>query len=590
MNEELKVIIKAEVAKFKQGMSQAKEQIGDFKEQIKETSAKVKENFQKMGDSIKNGLAKGIDIAKKSMAGLTTAFGLVTKGTEEYRNNQAKLTTAFETAGASADQAKTTYNDLYRVMGQSDTAVEAANHLAQLTQNEQHLAEWTTICQGVYATFGDSIPIEGLTEAANETAKVGTVTGTLADALNWAGISEDAFNEKLANTNSEAEREALIRETLNGIYSESAAKFEETNAKIIAQNEAQAKLQEGLAKVGEALTPLLTLFTTFATEALALVTPYIQSLAETYVPMLQAGFEKIPEVVETVKTKYAEFKDGLEEAKKWMQENETALTLVAIALGTVTAAVVAYNAPALIKKGLDIAQTAQIYALIAAEYAHAAASAIATGATTAFGAAMAFLTSPVTLVIAAIGAAIAIGVLLYKNWDTISAKAKSLWNGIKDTFSKIKSTISEKINGAKDAVKSGIDKIKSFFNFKFSWPKIPMPKFSISPSGWKVGDLLKGSIPKLSIKWNALGGVFDKPSVFAYGNSLQGLGENGAEAVVPLEKNTMWLDRLAGMLSDKMGGSRPVILQIDGKTFAQTTIDSINALTKQRGSLGLNIV
>ena len=96
------------------------------------------------------------------------------------------------------------------------------------------MSEWTTICEGVYATFGDSIPIEGLTEAANETAKVGQVTGTLADALNWAGISEDAFNEKLAACNTEAEREKLIRETLNGVYSDAASNYEKNAAAMLA--------------------------------------------------------------------------------------------------------------------------------------------------------------------------------------------------------------------------------------------------------------------------------------------------------------------------------------------------------------------
>ena len=96
------------------------------------------------------------------------------------------------------------------------------------------MSEWTTICEGVYATFGDSLPIEGLTEAANETAKTGTVTGSLADALNWAGISEDEFNEKLAACNNEAEREALIRSTLTGVYDEAAAGYEKNAAGILA--------------------------------------------------------------------------------------------------------------------------------------------------------------------------------------------------------------------------------------------------------------------------------------------------------------------------------------------------------------------
>ncbi len=63
-------------------------------------------------------------------------------------------------------------------------------------KTEQDITKWTNIAAGVYGTFGDALPIEGMIESANETAKVGEVTGSLADALNWVGISEDAFNEK----------------------------------------------------------------------------------------------------------------------------------------------------------------------------------------------------------------------------------------------------------------------------------------------------------------------------------------------------------------------------------------------------------
>ena len=120
-------------------------------------------------------------------------------------------------------------------------------------------------------------------------------------------------------------------------------------------------------------------------------------------------------------------------------------------------------------------------------------------------------------------------------------------------------------------------------------PKIKTPKFAITPSGWKLGDLLDGVIPKLGITWNARGGVFDKPTVFGYGNGLQGIGENGAEAVVPLENNLEWLNKLADMLAERMGGGTPIILQVDGKTFAQTTINAINKNTRQTGKLGINL-
>lgn len=103
-------------------------------------------------------------------------------------------------------------------------------------------------------------------------------------------------------------------------------------------------------------------------------------------------------------------------------------------------------------------------------------------------------------------------------------------------FEDIRSGISEKINAARDAVSTAVEAIKGFFNFTFSWPSIPMPSFAITPSGWKIGDLLKGSIPDLSIAWNADGGIFTKPTLFDTANGLQGVGEAGPEAILPLSK------------------------------------------------------
>lgn len=103
-------------------------------------------------------------------------------------------------------------------------------------------------------------------------------------------------------------------------------------------------------------------------------------------------------------------------------------------------------------------------------------------------------------------------------------------------FEEMRRGISDKINAARDAVSSAVEAIKGFFNFSFSWPRIPMPSFAISPSGWKIGDLLKGSIPDLSIAWNAAGGIFTSPTIFDTANGLQGVGEAGPEAILPLSK------------------------------------------------------
>jgi len=127
---------------------------------------------------------------------------------------------------------------LQGILGETDQAVEAANHLAKLANNEEELSNWTNIATGVYATFGASLPIENLTEAANETAKVGTLTGGLADALNWAGVNEEAFQAQLDACSNEQERQTLIMETLNGLYSDAADKYRETNAEVIRANQA----------------------------------------------------------------------------------------------------------------------------------------------------------------------------------------------------------------------------------------------------------------------------------------------------------------------------------------------------------------
>lgn len=129
----------------------------------------------------------------------------------------------------------------------------------------------------------------------------------------------------------------------------------------------------------------------------------------------------------------------------------------------------------------------------------------------------------------------------------IKSTVSNVFNGLKSTVSSvwngIKSAIETPINKARDLVKSAIDAIKGFFNFKFTWPNIPLPHFSVKPSGWEIGDLLKGKIPSLGISWHAEGGIFNKPTLL--GDGTHGVGEAGAEAVTPL-------DTLFGYIVDAM--------------------------------------
>lgn len=224
-------------------------------------------------------IGKAAAVAAASVTALMAAYVNLGKSAQEAAKHQGKLEAAFQSVGLSAEQATTTFQGLFRFLGETDRATEAANLLARMTQDEKGLAEWTKILQGVYSTFGDSLPIESLAEAANETAKVGLVTGTLADALNWAGVSEDAFNAQLAATNSEAEREALIRNTLNGLYMNAANIYEQNNQATLNYNQAQANLNAALADAAKYLTPMLTALTNCATVILTYAKPAFEVIA-----------------------------------------------------------------------------------------------------------------------------------------------------------------------------------------------------------------------------------------------------------------------------------------------------------------------
>lgn len=121
-------------------------------------------------------------------------------------------------------------------------------------------------------------------------------------------------------------------------------------------------------------------------------------------------------------------------------------------------------------------------------------------------------------IVVAIGAAVAIGVALYKNWDTIKQKASELWQNISDTFAKIKETIGEKIEGAKEKVRSAIEAIKGFFNFHWELPKLKMPHFSLTGKF----SLMPPSVPKLSVEWYRKAEntpyLFNSPSVIGVGD------------------------------------------------------------------------
>lgn len=188
-------------------------------------------------------LAEAIEQAGGSAEGLAEKLKTAGDGAEGFNRLKA----------VSDELASSLFKD-------SDTAARASQAFYELGIKTGALSEWAEISAGVYATFGDSLPIEGLIEAANETAKVGQVTGVLADALNWAGMSEDELNDALSKTADEGDRALLIMNNLSLAYRDAAAAFYEYNETLIESREAQSETDNTLAKLGESIAELKNKF------------------------------------------------------------------------------------------------------------------------------------------------------------------------------------------------------------------------------------------------------------------------------------------------------------------------------------------
>lgn len=402
-------------------------------------------------------------------------------------------------------------------MGDTDVSVEAANHLAVMTDNEKDLQTWTNICAGVFATFGDSLPIEGLTEAANETAKTGQLTGNLTDALNWAGISEEAFQAKLDACSTEQERQKLIMDTLNGTYRDASTQYKETNKDVMAANRANERLTAAFAELGRVGEPILTAIKNKTAEMVAAA-----------VPMIQSVITKIKDM------------------NKWFRQNKG--TVQAWAAG-ILAATVTVSGFVLVLKWSSIMSKA------------VSALKLVTGGVKALNLAM--RANIIGLIVSLIIGLVAAFLYLWKNnegfrnfwlkmWDkikSVTASAvkwiKDKFNSLKDvvskvrnTFGSIKDTIADKIEGARDAVKKAIDKIKGLFPLSIGkiFSNFKIPKLSVSGGKAPFGIAGKGKLPNFSVKWNAEGGILDRPTIFgSMGNTLLGGGEAGKEAIAPID-------------------------------------------------------
>lgn len=588
--------------------TEANNALDQTSERAQETAGETESAFAKIGGTAKK-LALGIGAAGLAIGG---AFVSAVEGTREYRQQMGLLDSAFLTAGHSSEVAKQTYSELNAVLGDSGQAVEASQHLALIADNEEELTGLTDILTGVYATFGESLPLEGLAEGINHTASLGEVQGSLADALEWSGISVDDFNDKLAKLKTEEERQDLIVKTLKGTYSEASVQYKETNKDIIESRKAQERLTDAMAEVGRVGEPIMTA-----------IKNAIASMAESAIPAIQSVIDKVRDMAQ------------------WVKDNEDTIhSWVAVILGA----------------GVAIGTFLLILNWGAIMTAAANAVKVVRTAILAMNAAM--LANPIALIVAALAGLVVAFVYLWNNvegfrkfwisaWNTIKSLANSswkairkyfsdawsaikktwsavtgffrgIWNGIKSVFSSVKSWFADRFksawNGAKSAwnsaksffsgiwsgIKGVFGSVNSWFRSKFQaawsgiksvfsgwgsffgglWSKIKSKFSTIGTSlGTSMGNAVKSGLNRvISTVQSAINkGIGLINSAIRLANKLPGINVGtvptislprlakggvlekgqvgllegtGAEAVVPLENNHKWLSRVAEDLNE----------------------------------------
>lgn len=475
--------------------------------------------------------------------------------TRELRQDLATLDTSFAKQGFTAEEATNTWRDLYSVFGEDDRAVEAANLMSKMCDDQSELSDWVTITTGVWGTYQDSLPVEGLAEAAMESAKTGQVTGVLADALNWgaaegekfgvamkanteeneefnkavseATTAEDFFNLALQNCATEEEREALIRETLNGLYGDAAEKYEEASGAQMDAKTAAADLALAEAELAEKVEPATTAWTNMKTTLITAVTPAIEAVCT-----------------------------GLMNAFNWLQQHPAAMYAVIGVLAVLAVGITAVSV------------------------------ALGVMAISALAANVAFLPiiATVMAVVAAIGIIVAAGVALYMNWDKIKAKAGELkeklsqswsnlkektsetWNNIKsktsETWNNLKSNVSSAAENTKAKVSSAWDNVKS--KTSSAWSNVK----SKTASTWdnvksKVTSTADAAKNKVSSAWDLVksktSSAFDnaKNKVSSTWSSIKSAISNGASNALSTVTNKF--NSIKSKISSIMNSARTIV-------------------------------
>lgn len=300
--DKIKGILKSVTSKAWSAMLKARDKISPIVSKVqgalKSVTSKVWKAIVTVKDkasSILNGiktklavLAAGVTIAVKTVLDTTEA-------TREFNSLQGKLKGSTKQNGYKQEASNKNARDVFSYTGDEMAAVNVISNLQKMGLSQRQLDKTVKSSIATWTAYGDSIPIEGLTESITETAQVGKITGNLADALNWTAGAEDAFNKKLEATKTVQERAKLITDALNSSYGKSKEAYDQANSAMIEYEKSVWDSQKAQAQLGMAMAPINAMINNAKTALLNGLMPVIQEITPKVLDFgekIKSAFEK----------------------------------------------------------------------------------------------------------------------------------------------------------------------------------------------------------------------------------------------------------------------------------------------------------
>lgn len=249
-----------DLAKSASDASTQVDKVGDSSEQTGEKLKKAKTDVQQLKESFN--MQEVAQQVSDFASGMVENIKGAVEESKEYLKIMGSLEVSSSHLNYTTDETRQTYKQLIGVLGDTQSAATTTANLQAIGLEQSQLTQITKGAIGAWAQYGDSIPIDGLAESINETIKTGTVTGNFADMLNWAGTSEDEFNEKLEQCSDNSERAQLVLDEMaNQGLMKSADAWNENNKALVDSNKAQDDYNEAMAEFSKSVMPVFTEFT-----------------------------------------------------------------------------------------------------------------------------------------------------------------------------------------------------------------------------------------------------------------------------------------------------------------------------------------